>query len=90
MAVLAPLENKRGSSAFVDTGYIHSPAASLKRYLRGANTTKSRVMLSYAALFVYSNVEALDNFVDHIRGLTLENNELLGFVSGNTHITRSQ
>jgi hypothetical protein len=45
METLAPIENKRGSSAAVNTGYIHSAAASLKRYLRGAYTTKSRVSI---------------------------------------------
>ena len=39
-------------------------------------------MPEYAALFEYSNVQALENFVDYIAKLTADNSELLGQVSG--------
>jgi hypothetical protein len=58
------MENKRGSSSVVNTSKIFDALKSLKRYLRSSFTTKSRPLSDYAALFVYSNVDALDTFVD--------------------------
>lgn len=84
----APMENKRGSSAAVNTNRIIQAVMSLKRYLRASYVLKSKPMPKYAALFVYSNVEALENFVEFIAKITAENQELLGQVSGNIFFLR--
>ena len=80
----APMENKAGSSAAVNTSKIHKGVMSLKRYLREAYLGKSKELPDYAALFVYSNVEALDNFVDYVGDLAVKDPTLLSRVSGNT------
>ena len=82
--VVAPMENKRGSSAAVNKPRIVQAVMGTKRYLRGSYNLKdpNRPMPDYAALFEYSNVEALENFVDYIAKLTADNSELLGQVSG--------
>ena len=83
--IKAPMENKRGSSSVVNTSKIFDALKSLKRYLRSSFTTKSRPLPDYAALFVYSNVDALDTFVDFIGDIASKDKSLLGEVSGNPH-----
>lgn len=82
----APMENKKGSSALVNTTAIFDALKSLKRYLRASFTTKSKPLPDYAALFVYSNVESLDNFVDFIGEIASKDPSLLGQVSGTFHL----
>lgn len=81
----APMENKRGSSAAVNTSRIVLAVTSLKRYLRASYVLKAKPMPKYASLFVYTNVEALENFIDFIAKITAENSELLGQVSGDNN-----
>lgn len=82
--VKAPMENKSGSSASVNIPRIVQAVMGTKRYLRSSFILKdpNRPMPEYAALFEYSNVSALENFVDYIAKLTADNSELLGQVSG--------
>lgn len=82
--IKAPMENKRGSSSVVNTSKIFDALKSLKRYLRSSFTTKSRPLPDYAALFIYSNVDALDTFVDFIGDIASKDKSLLGQVSGNS------
>lgn len=77
--LLAPMENKDGSSAVVNTIEICESFRSFNRFVMGAFVDKARPMPSYAALFVYTNVESLECFIDFI-GEILRN--LLGAVSG--------
>ena len=79
----SPMENKRGSSAAVNTSTIHDALKSLKRYLRVTFSTKSKQLPHYAALFVYANADALENFVDLIGDIALKDQKLLNEVSGN-------
>lgn len=81
----APMENKKGSGALVNTSHIFDAVKNLKRYLRASYTTKLRPLPDYAALFVYSNVDALDNFVDFIGEIASQDKTLLGEVSGTCH-----
>ena len=82
--VKAPMENKNGSSAAVNKSRIVQAVMGTKRYLRGSFILKdpNRPMPEYAALFEYSNVHALENFIDYIAKLTADNSGLLGQVSG--------
>ena len=55
-----------------------------KRYLRGSYILKdpNRPMPEYAAAFEYSNIHALEIFIDYIANLTADSSGLLGQVSG--------
>jgi hypothetical protein len=60
------MENKGGSSTAVNKPKIVLAVMSAKRYLRGSYLKKDpkRPIPDYAALFEYTNVQALEIFVD--------------------------
>ena len=80
----APMENKHGSSAAVNISQIYKSAAIMKRFLCIAHTTASTPMPGYVSSYTFSSVEALKRLVDYVAELSTKNDELLGFVSGNT------
>jgi hypothetical protein len=75
----APMENKHGSSAAVNTSQLQKTTALMKRYLTVTFSKGGAAMPDYTSMFAFVDVEALQRLVDYVAE---QSADLLDEVSG--------